>query len=280
MITAALFRGQEDADDLARLSPVSEQLATAFQRILASAKVEVKAGPVAAARYAEWRIAQNPCAMLLRYTFGANGDEIVFHIPGYFVSQAMDIGYGGQGQVAARSSLTATETRFVERIAEQLLSYVSLAVAKPCQLAEIQSDILAFAWPKSRDQIVLASFFVENPAIKSATIGCFMDEAVARRLRDRLAEPGEVVASPNPEWRMRMKSAAMRVNMTARAVLTGAELPASQLLTLKPGDILPVLLPSQIPLTVAGRRFACGTIGEANGRAALKIEQIERMIYE
>jgi flagellar motor switch protein FliM len=38
--------------------------------------------------------------------------------------------------------------------------------------------------------------------------------------------------------------------------------------------VLPLILPSQIPLLVEGRVVAHGSIGEANGRAALRIEKI------
>lgn len=35
------------------------------------------------------------------------------------------------------------------------------------------------------------------------------------------------------------------------------------------------MLPADVPLLVAGRRCARGTVREANGRAALKIENME-----
>ena len=46
-------------------------------------------------------------------------------------------------------------------------------------------------------------------------------------------------------------------------------------LTLQPGDIIPVCLPNLVPVTVAGRVFARGSVGESNGRTAIKIERIE-----
>jgi flagellar motor switch protein FliM len=35
-------------------------------------------------------------------------------------------------------------------------------------------------------------------------------------------------------------------------------------------------MPRQVPVTVAGRKFALGSIGEANGNAAIMIDQIEK----
>lgn len=280
MSTASLIRADAGGEDIAQLSLFIDPIALHLNAIFASAKLAIKAGPIASARFTEWRINQNPYGMLLRFTAAANGNEILFHLPGHLISQIIDIGYGGKGQVGTRSAFSAAEMRFVERIADQLGQHVGRTLNEPCRLAEMQSEILSFAWPKMRDQIALASIFVESPAIKSATISCFMDIATARQLAGRLNQTPDIPAASNPEWRTKMKSAAMRVTMPARAVLTRAELPAAQLLTLRPGDILPVLMPSQIPLTVAGRPFARGTIGEANGRAALKIEYMEGMVYE
>jgi hypothetical protein len=40
------------------------------------------------------------------------------------------------------------------------------------------------------------------------------------------------------------------------------------------------MLPADVPLLVAGRRFARGTIGETNGRTALKIQNMEGSDHE
>ena len=49
-----------------------------------------------------------------------------------------------------------------------------------------------------------------------------------------------------------------------------------KLLSLEVGDIIPITMPRQVPVTVAGRKFALGSIGEANGNAAIMIDQIEK----
>jgi flagellar motor switch protein FliM len=283
MSAAALLRSGEGSDDFDRLIVIGDRLARTVQDLLSRrAKVQAKAAPITHARYAEWRIAQNPFGMLLRYATGRIGEELILHIPGYLVSQIIDIEYGGNGQVSARGAFSPAETRFVERLAEQLLPQIGLSVGmnQPCSLIEMQPDILAFNWPKWRDQIVVAGIFIECAAIKSATINCFMDIATARLVADRVADTGEAKLAADPAWTSKMRAATMRVHLPARAVLTRAELPASQLLSLAPGDILPVLLPTQVPLTVAGHQFARGTIGDANGRAALKIEHIEGIDHE
>ena len=276
--------GQQEAD-FDNLMVVFEKLARSFQEIFSQGtKIEAKAGPITHARYPEWRISQNPFGILLRYAPGTTIGDVVIHIPGNLINQIIDIAYGGNGQIATRGSFSHTEIRFIERLANKLLPLLGMhasdGIAPQSRLLEMQTDILAFQWPKSCDQIVVASIFVECPDIKSATISCFMNVATAKQIIEGLSEKQAPSADTNPVWKAKMHSAALRVHLPARAVLTRAEFPASRLLSLAPGDILPILLPNQVPLTVAGRPFARGTIGEANGRAALKIEHIEGSDHE
>jgi flagellar motor switch protein FliM len=275
-----LLRGHATIDDFAVLAPHSDRLARAFQDMFtrrASGLIEAKPGTIQAARYTEWRISQNPFGMLLRYHVPSNGTELIVHIPGHLVGQIIDIHYGGTGQVPVRQTFTPAETKFVERLGRQLVPHVGLVAGVQAELVELQPDILSFSWPKSLDAICLVSIFVENPAIKSATISCFMAVETARSLASRIAGSSEQSRADDPVWQSKMQSAAMRVRFPARAILTRCEMPATRLLCLAPGDILPVILPSKVPLTIAGRHFAYGTIGEANGRAALQIETIEGM---
>ena len=65
------------------------------------------------------------------------------------------------------------------------------------------------------------------------------------------------------------------VRIQARTVLARPELPLSELMQLQPGDVIPVSLPKSVPLIVAGRRVALGSVGEKDGKAALKIEKME-----
>ena len=68
----------------------------------------------------------------------------------------------------------------------------------------------------------------------------------------------------------------IRLRTAGGAVLTASVTrECADLLALRPGDVIPISLPQHIPLTVAGRLFAHGTLGEADGRAAIRISRIE-----
>jgi flagellar motor switch protein FliM len=285
MKPASLIRPCADDEDLTALETIATSLARALPGLLSNRQaLAATVGPVAQSHFTEWRSVQNPFGMLLRYTFGQQNEEVALHIPGYLVSQIIDIQYGGTGVIPVRGNFTATETKFVERLAAALQPCLTKAIAPGAaniaQLVELQPDILTFDWPKARDQIAMLNVFVEHASIKAATISCFMDIATARQIVTRSASSPAGPHPERPDWQARMRSAAMNIPVPARAVLTSAMLPAARLMTLAPGDILPVLLPTHIPLTVEGRHIARGTIGDANGRAALKIDHIEGIYHE
>ena len=58
-------------------------------------------------------------------------------------------------------------------------------------------------------------------------------------------------------------------------MLARPELSLSELMQLREGDVIPVSLNKLVPLIVAGRRVALGSVGERDGKAALKIEKME-----
>ena len=73
-----------------------------------------------------------------------------------------------------------------------------------------------------------------------------------------------------------MNKALRDVRLPVRSVLARPEISLVKLLSLEVGDIIPLTMPRHVPVTVAGRSFAVGSIGEANGNAAIMIEQIEK----
>lgn len=58
-----------------------------------------------------------------------------------------------------------------------------------------------------------------------------------------------------------------------RAVIVDMRMPMATLAALTPGQVLPVAVARQVPLKIAGRVIAAGTVGEADDRVALRITQ-------
>ncbi|MGZ8335255.1 MAG: FliM/FliN family flagellar motor switch protein, partial [Allosphingosinicella sp.] len=94
--------------------------------------------------------------------------------------------------------------------------------------------------------------------------------------QELLATSPEDVSARGEEWRERLVAAVGQVRVKARTVLARPDLSLAELMQLRPGDVIPIDLPAQVPLLVEGRSIALGTIGEHDGRAALKIEKLEK----
>lgn len=247
-------------------------------------KVEAHIQSITETRYSEWSRSEPAFSVLMPFELGKELGEIIVVVPGQLISQILDLQYGGTGEVPARNSLSTSEMRLVDRLAAHMLPAASRAmhglIAEPIKALPIVTDMQAFDLPQYRDSIVLAKIGLDRGALGTATIHCFIGYAHARKVAMRYADANPTVLPPEPEWQVKMETAALRVALPARAVLTHADVPVSQLLALRAGDILPIMLPADVPLLVAGRRFARGTVGETNGRAALKIDNMEGIFCE
>jgi len=278
-----LARRQNETVDLASLEQLATKLAHGMQAVLdsrASGEIDVTVGTANAARYSEWRISQNPFGVLLRFGPACGNDELLIHLPGHLIGQIVDLHYGGCGNAPSRAEFTAAELQFVTRIGERFILPLEAAGLGPVRFGETQTDLLHARWPKSRDMIAVQPFTVGGGTIKPAVISLILVAETARALMERNTDDTPKDSPAATEWADRMRAAAMRVRLPARTILTRSDISFQRLLTLAPGDVLPLLLPAQIPLTVAGQIFAHGSLGEANGRAALLIEKMEKELEQ
>ncbi len=87
-------------------------------------------------------------------------------------------------------------------------------------------------------------------------------------------------AAPEPKWRNGLTKAAMNVKFPVRSVLAEPVIPLAQLMELKVGDVIPVSFGAEVPVMVGNDRLGSGQVGTSNGRAAIRITQIERLDEE
>jgi flagellar motor switch protein FliM len=83
-------------------------------------------------------------------------------------------------------------------------------------------------------------------------------------------------AAARRRWAEAMEQRSGAIAMPARSVIARPMLSMGQLMALRPGDIIPITMPRHVPLLVADRHVATGTIGERDGRVAFMIDQIEQ----
>lgn len=255
---------------------------TAFARALAGIlsvtafrTIEVTPGPTQILKLSEWQATQNPFGTVLRYECTQTPDQFALHLPGVFVSQLVDLHYGGDGQVRLQSSFTAAELKFVERLGERFgvpLPALCCATAQTEPQVKAQVSSLLDYQGTAREQICLMPFFVEGTGLKSATINCWVAMDVVGKLTDANLPENQTPKPLDPSWQRALQNAALDIPVFARAVLAQSRIGMDRLLALKAGDILPILVRPAVPLVAGGQQIALGAIGEANGMAAFKIE--------
>lgn len=87
-------------------------------------------------------------------------------------------------------------------------------------------------------------------------------------------------AAPEPKWRAGLTRAAMNVKFPVRSVLAEPTISLAALMELKVGDVVPVSFGADVPVMVGGDRLGTGTVGTSNGRAAIRITQLDRLDEE
>lgn len=95
-------------------------------------------------------------------------------------------------------------------------------------------------------------------------------KAVLQRLMAHFAGEGPVTR-PLPEM---LDPALHEIPLQLRARLAEMRLPVQRLLSLKPGQTLPLAVSRSVPLFIAGRKLATGTVGEQDDRIALQIDNV------
>ncbi len=85
---------------------------------------------------------------------------------------------------------------------------------------------------------------------------------------------------PEPEWRSALTRGAMAVRLPVRSVLAEPVVPVSMLMALKPGDVIPISFGTDVPVMVARQKIGFGTVGTANGHAAIKMTRFESPVSE
>ncbi len=267
--------------DLPGLERVATQLARAFQHALATAGCSAPV-VLAASRtlpFAEWKAGLGAATAIACYRDPVIKGGFLLSMPPALIALLVDAFYGGGGDPgAAARPLAVAERRFFDRFTTSLedgmvAAWAEAAASAPARVStSYASDALAFGRP---DQAVLVLSFGVDRATPM-TIELVYPLAALRALPGLLVASGKTEAVEiDPVWQARLEAAVLQTRLPVRTVLARPTLPLSRLLALRPGDVIPVTLPARVPVAVAGRVLAHGTIGEANGRAAIKIDAIE-----
>ena len=231
--------------------------------------------------FADWKAEQPEFVSLSMYGFKPMKGLVMLSVEPEFVSRLVDIFYGGTGAAVSTRAreFTGTEDSLLARLADQIAGalaqvWAEVVPVRP-QLRSRETNVGFANIARGDEPVVVTRFTIRLPVGASSSIDIVYPVPALRSVEQELsAGSPEDVSARGEEWRDRLAAAVGNVRVKARTVLARPELSLAELMQLQPGDVIPISLPAHVPLLVEGRSIAFGTIGEHDGRAALKIDKI------
>ncbi|MBL9069671.1 MAG: flagellar motor switch protein FliM [Sphingopyxis sp.] len=276
-----LLRKSEDSYAFPVLDSVGNQFARSLRdlvRALGAPTIQIERAPAVQMRFADWCGEVAP-GLFWRYHAPPLKGPVLLAASRPLVLQLVDIFYGGKGQnVGEREDLTDAEERFAARLGRDMGMQLAAAWKSGIEpeLDAVTSDPAKLAAVRADDELLVQRFTLRGGVFEGRTILCAYPQAALRGIAgaDPVPEMRDAPAV-DPVWTTTLNKALKTVRMPVRSVLARPEISLVKLLSLEVGDIIPLTIPRNVPVTVAGRNFAYGSIGEANGNAAIMIERIE-----
>jgi flagellar motor switch protein FliM len=121
------------------------------------------------------------------------------------------------------------------------------------------------------ESVIVARFSVEFAA-RSGRIDWLMPDATLSPIREALSGDGTPAPARKQEaWGPTLTNALQDAQLDMRAVLAEAQISLRELVSLSPGDIIPIEAPQQVTLLAGDVPLYRGRFGISQGRNALKI---------
>ncbi len=274
--------------DLHTLQHLSARLVKSLRGVfepLLRQEVRCWADPLAVQRFADYRAERGdkltgwlPMEMLSP-SLSARGQALIV-LDGQFVLELLDLFFGGTG------SAPADLPREFSPAAEAMMMRLGTMIAKPLKATweplarmdfvagqpEVNAAMLADI--DADDAVIVTRFGIA--AGISAPVHLDIVYPVAALKPHGTALTGKVVGTsePDPSWRNGLTRAAMHVRFPVRSVLAEPTVKLSLLMDLKQGDVIPITFGNEVPVMVGADCLGVGTVGTANGRAAVKLTRL------
>lgn len=246
------------------------------------------AEPLAVQRFADYR-AERPEGLTgwLPLSMAPGRGRATIVIDGKFAFEMLDRFFGGDGEAPHPMPAEFTGS------ADTLLTRLSNSIAQQMQPAWDVLAKIAFAPAATGMPLSALPEIDGGEAVVATRIGVAMGNAkphwidilypVAALKPYTPSLTAKVIGgdpAPEPAWRNGLTRAVMGVRLPVRSVLAEPMVPVSMLMSLKPGDIIPISFGPDVPVMVNRQKIGCGTVGTANGRAAIRLTRLEPLSIE
>jgi flagellar motor switch protein FliM len=185
--------------------------------------------------------------------------------------------FGGSGRPNADSqaAVAPAAQRFLALMLRSFAADVTAAWAPVAplelELVKQETNPRLVQLGGAMESVVVAKFTVEFAA-RSGRIDWLFPEALLAPIRESLS--GEVGTAPTRKqepWGPVLTTALQDAQLDTRAVLAQAQISLRELVSLSPGDIIPIEAPQQVTLLAGDVALYHGRFGVSQGRNALKI---------
>ncbi len=205
------------------------------------------------------------------------GSMLMVFDPG-FISKLTDSYYGGTltKTVNAKAEFTATEDRLIEILTRGLNEVLEnswrdlMPVTFKEQGREVNPQFASFV--DGTDTVIICSFVVQLPNIDPATFQIIYPlqtlKPIASQLRSRIQSE---IIDDDVTWRDRLERAVLDIPLLVDVLLAEPKIALSNLIHIKPGDVLPVQLAESVDIRLEENPFFEGEMGDVAGQLAVNL---------
>ncbi|KKC26607.1 flagellar motor switch protein FliM [Sphingomonas sp. SRS2] len=271
---------------LTHLERMNEKIARLLRDVIepiAQTRAKIEAIPLETRRFDEWQAKQPHYISLSLFRVRPAKGMMMIALEPAFITNMVDAFYGGTGNGLAPKSGEFTPSE--QRLQKRLVTAISEVLTKswndsyPLEFdfTTHETDVAFANMVRPDETIVVQSFTIKPGMSKSTRIEILYPLSLLQPIEDEIASRVQAGAGGNDrDWKNKLLGALDNVSLPVRSVLARPEMTVAELLGLKVGDIIPITLSQTVPLLVGNRRFAEGTIGEQEGRAAMMIENLNK----
>jgi flagellar motor switch protein FliM len=189
----------------------------------------------------------------------------------------LDAFFGGSGRPAvdAQAAVSAAALRLLTLLLKSFAPDFTAAWTPvsplELELVKLETNPRLVALGSAQDAVIVVRFACELGAC-SGTIDWMLPETLLAPLCEALAsDGGKAPARKHESWGPALSSALHEAEIEIRAVLGQARISLRELVSLKPGDIVPIEAPHEVTLYAGDVALRTGRFGVSQGRNALKI---------
>jgi len=246
------------------------------------------AEPLSVQRFGDYR-AERPQTLTawLPLAMAPGRGRALIVIDGHFAFEMLDRFFGGEGE--APEPLPAEFTGSAETLLTRLSATIASQLAPAWELlakidfapAQLFSSLAAVPELDAGDAMVVTRLGLAVGDARPQWIDILYPVAALKPYTPSLT--AKVIGGepePEPEWRNGLTRAALGLRLPVRSVLAEPVVPLSTLMALKPGDVIPISFGPDVPVMVARQQIGCGTVGTANGQAAIRLTRFESFKLE